>query len=63
MPKNIIIVGAPRSGTSMTARIFTRQGYFVTEDETNDLQEANEFNPYGFWESAGLRDCNAEVYR
>jgi len=62
MPKNIIIVGAPRSGTSLTARIFTQKGYFVTADESNDLQEANEFNPYGFWESAGLRNCNAELF-
>lgn len=62
MPKNVIIVGAPRSGTSMTARIFKQKGYFVTDDESNELQEANEFNPHGFWESAGLRKCNSEIF-
>ena len=62
MPKNVIIVGAPRSGTSMTALIFTKKGYFVTEDNDNDLQSANEFNPDGFWEASGLRDSNEQLF-
>lgn len=62
MAKNVIIVGAPRSGTSMTALIFTRKGYFVTDDENNELQEANEFNPDGFWEASRLRQANEQLF-
>ena len=58
----MIIVGAPRSGTSMTALIFTRKDYFVTDDEGEDLQEANEFNPDGFWEASGLRQGNEKLF-
>ena len=62
MAKNVIIVGAPRSGTSMTANIFIKKGYHVTDDETENLQTANEFNPHGYWESAALRRCNEEIF-
>jgi len=62
MTKNVIIVGAPRSGTSMTALIFTRKGYFVTDDADADLQEANEFNPDGFWEASRLRQGNEQLF-
>lgn len=46
----------------MTARVFKLKGYFVTDDESNELQKANKFNPHGFWESAGLRKCNSEIF-
>jgi len=62
MSKNVIIVGAPRSGTNMTANIFTQQGYCVTENESTDLQEASESNPNGFWEAASLRQGNAAIF-
>ncbi|MCF6235881.1 MAG: sulfotransferase [Gammaproteobacteria bacterium] len=63
MSVNVIIVGSPRSGTSMTAAIFKNRGYFVTENEENQLQQANEYNPYGFWEAESLKKCNAEVFK
>jgi len=62
MSVNAIIVGPPRSGTSMTAVIFKRNGYFVTDDEVAQLQQANEFNPYGFWEAEALKKANAEIF-
>lgn len=61
MPKNVLVVGAPRSGTSMTALMFARQGYFVTEDEDRDLQEPNEFNPNGYWEADSIKKSNAQI--
>ncbi len=61
MSYNAIIVGAPRSGTSLTATFFKNSGYFVTEDETTQLQQASEFNPHGFWEAEALKQCNREI--
>ncbi len=61
MRRNAIIVGPPRSGTSMTAMFFKNSGYFVTENEVDQLQPANEFNPHGFWEAEALKQCNREI--
>ena len=50
MPKNVIIVGMARSGTSLTASIFAKKGYFVADDPDKQLQAGNRHNPGGFWE-------------
>ena len=62
MPKNVLIVGVARSGTSMTSSIFTKKGYFVTEDESTDLRPADAFNPGGYWESEMLIQENAKLF-
>ena len=61
-PKNAIVVGMPRSGTSMTAAIFARKGYFVAEDEKKHLRQGDEYNPSGYWEAEPLIQANAEVF-
>jgi len=61
-PKNVLVVGMPRSGTSMTASIFTRNGYFVAENESKELRKGDEFNPSGYWEAESLIKCNAEIF-
>lgn len=62
MAKNAIIVGMPRSGTSMTAAIFARKGYFVAEDEKAQLRQGDEYNPSGYWEAEPLIQANAQVF-
>lgn len=62
MPKNVLVVGMPRSGTSMTASIFANNGYFVAEDGKKELREGDEFNPSGYWEAEALIKCNAEIF-
>ena len=62
MRKNAIVVGMPRSGTSMTAAIFARKGYFVAEDENKELRQGDEYNPSGYWEAEPLIKANAEVF-
>lgn len=52
----------PRSGTSMTAAIFARLGYFVAEDEKKQLRQGDEYNPAGYFEAAPLIDANAQVF-
>ena len=33
MPKNVIVVGMPRSGTSIATAIFSRKGYYIGGSE------------------------------
>lgn len=63
MTFNAIIVGMPRSGTSMTTAIFSRKGYFVAEDETKELRKGDEYNPSGYWEAEPLINANTEVFQ
>jgi hypothetical protein len=62
MPKNVIVVGMARSGTSLTASIFARKGYFVAEDPGEQLQAADRNNPGGFWELEDLKEANAGLF-
>ncbi|MEJ2363028.1 MAG: hypothetical protein P8Z75_16755 [Gammaproteobacteria bacterium] len=51
MAFNTIVVGMPRSGTSMTAAIFARAGYYVSGDDEKQLRIGDEYNPDGYWEA------------
>jgi len=62
MPKNVLVVGMPRSGTSMTASIFANNGYFVAEDKDKELRSGDEYNPSGYWEAETLIQSNAEIF-
>jgi len=53
----------PRSGTSMTAYVFARQGYFAAEAPDEDLHPGDAFNPTGYWEPRPVIDANAELFR
>ena len=61
-PKNVIVVGMPRSGTSMTSSIFANCGYFVTENNDTELRASDEYNPTGYWEADSLIKSNAEIF-
>jgi hypothetical protein len=62
MKKNAIIVGMPRSGTSLTAGIFSRKGYHVSGNEAEELQAGDGHNPFGYFEAKGLMDRNVELF-
>lgn len=61
MPKNAIVVGMPRSGTSLTAAIFARKGYYIGEREL--LRQGDDHNPFGYFEADDLIEANVEVLR
>lgn len=63
MPKNILIVGMARSGTSLTASIFANNGYFLAKDVEKELKKGNEFNPTGFFEAETVIEKNREIYK
>jgi hypothetical protein len=62
MPKNVIVVGMPRSGTSLTASIFSRKGYYVSGNEARELQAGDGHNPFGYCEAKGLIERNVELF-
>lgn len=62
-PKNVIVVGTPRSGTSLTAAIFARQGYYVGEITADYLREGDDHNPFGYFEPDALLRANVELFR
>lgn len=62
MTKNVIVVGMPRSGTSMTTAIFARKGYFIAEDEARQLRKGDEYNPAGYFEAEPLIKSNTAVF-
>ena len=61
--KNVMVVGMPRSGTSMTAYLFARQGYFAAEAPEEELRPGDVHNPTGYWESQPLIQANTELFR
>lgn len=63
MPKNILVVGMPRSGTSLAAALFTRKGYFVGDIESERLRTGNSKNPFGFFEADELVERNVNILR
>ncbi len=62
MRRNVIIVGMPRSGTSMAAHIFASRGYFAAQEPKKELRAGDEFNPAGYWEAQRLIDANVAVF-
>ena len=63
MPKNVIVVGTPRSGTSLAASIFAGQNYFVANDESEQLRDPDHYNPGGYWEAEPLIEANVSLFR
>ena len=63
MRSNVIIVGMARSGTSLTASIFARHGYFVSAEPDRELQDPDKFNPGGYWELASMVEANARLFK
>jgi hypothetical protein len=57
----IAITGMHRSGTSMITRALHDSGLHLVGTGADELIEAAEDNPEGFWENKAIRDCNDEL--
>lgn len=62
MAKDVIVVGMPRSGTSLTASIFARHGYHVGSIRRGRYREGDEHNPFGYFEADDLVRRNAQLF-
>jgi Sulfotransferase family len=60
-PTPIAITGMHRSGTSMITRALLDSGLHLVGTGADELIEATEDNPEGFWENKAIRDCNDEL--
>lgn len=61
MSKNVIIVGPPRSGTSLTAAVFAKKGYYVGAIESAAMRDGDDNNPYGYFEADELIARNVGI--
>jgi hypothetical protein len=62
MAKNVVVVGMPRSGTSLTMAVFARHGYYVGPIRRGRYREGDEHNPFGYFEADALVRRNAELF-
>ncbi len=56
----VCVLGAPRSGTSLTARILNILGVHLGSGEEL-MEPAGGNNPAGFWEHEGIADLNEDI--
>ena len=63
MTKNVIVVGMPRSGTSLATAIFARQGYFVGDSDIAAVRKGDDHNPFGYFEADDLIESNVQLFR
>jgi hypothetical protein len=63
MPRNVIIIGMARSGTSAIAAIFARRGYYMGDSREEHIREGDSHNPFGYFEADDVIDMNVEVLR
>jgi Sulfotransferase family len=57
----IAITGMHRSGTSMITRALHESGLHLVGTSADELIDAAEDNPEGFWENKAIRECNDEL--
>ena len=57
MPSNALILGMPRSGTSMVAGLFSNSGYFLGDD----LLSPTISNPKGYFEDRDINAINNDI--
>jgi len=62
--KNLIILGCPRSGTSLIANLLNNSGYDVDCKGTKKLMKKNEnYNPDGYFERIDIVKLNDQLIR
>jgi hypothetical protein len=63
MAKDVLIVGPPRSGTSLASYILYGLGYHVGHIRRRRHRLGDDHNPYGYFEADDVVDRNAELLR
>jgi hypothetical protein len=61
--RDVIVVGTPRSGRSLTASIFVKKAYCVAGDPASQLIKASDTNLGGCWRLDDLIKANAWISR
>lgn len=63
MAKNALIVGPPRSGTSLASSILAGVGYHVGRIRNPRDRLGDDHNPFGYFEADDLVERNADILR
>ncbi|HXE81573.1 MAG TPA: sulfotransferase [Vicinamibacterales bacterium] len=53
----------PRSGTSLTASVLARKGYYVGSSRLTAFQHGDDHNPFGYFEADDVVERNVEIFR
>jgi len=62
-PRNVIVIGVPRSGTSLTTAVFARKGYYVGQIEDERVRGGDDDNPFGYFEADDVIARNAALFQ
>lgn len=63
MAKNVLIVGAPRSGTSLASSILAGLGYHVGRIRSRRERLGDDHNPFGYFEADDIVEQNAKLLK
>lgn len=64
MTKNIVVLGCPRSGTSIVANLIRSAGYDIDHGQTKQLMRPNaEYNPDGYFERIDIVKTNDSLIK
>jgi hypothetical protein len=63
VPRNILVIGVPRSGTSLTTAVFARKGYHVGWIEDEGTRCGDERNPFGYFEADDVIGKNVALFK
>lgn len=61
--RDALIIGMPRSGTSLTASVLAKKGYYVGGSRLSSLQHGDDHNPFGYFEADDVVERNVEIFR
>ncbi len=61
--KSVIVIGTPRSGTSLTSAVFARLGYHIGTIGSEWMRSGDEGNPFGYFEADDLIERNVALFR
>lgn len=62
-PFNVIVLGMPRSGTSMAAGVFAKRGHHLGSIRLTYLRHGDDHNPFGYFEADDVVERNAALLR
>ena len=63
MKENIIVLGLPRSGTSLVTNLLVDAGWDGTADDTCEMISADEYNKKGYFELREIIKINSQLIR
>lgn len=61
--RNVIVIGGPRSGTSLTASVFADNGFHMGVIKDERVLKGDAHNPFGYFEADDLVAANVRILK